>query len=89
MQSCSASNSRLSKRPMTSEEVIRMFLDFFESHDHLLIPGASIVPQDDPTLLFVNSGMAPLKPYFLGRRGPRILICAISNPAFAPSTSIL
>lgn len=55
---------------MTSEEVVRTFLRFFEKHGHLRIPGASIVPKDDPTLLFINSGMAPLKPYFLGQKRP-------------------
>ncbi|MBV9762920.1 MAG: alanine--tRNA ligase [Acidobacteriaceae bacterium] len=55
---------------MTSEEVVQTFLRFFEKHGHLRIPGASIVPKDDPTLLFINSGMAPLKPYFLGQRRP-------------------
>ncbi len=54
----------------SSEEVVETFLKFFESRDHLRIPGASLVPKDDPTLLFINSGMAPMKPFFLGLQKP-------------------
>ena len=68
----------------SSEEVVETFLKFFESRDHLRIPGASLVPKDDPTLLFINSGMAPMKPYFLGRRSRRIPICATSRRASGP-----
>ncbi|MDN3352098.1 alanine--tRNA ligase [Actinomadura sp. DC4] len=52
------------------ESIRETFLRFFERHDHLRIPGASVVPAGDPTLLFVNSGMAPLKKYFTGERTP-------------------
>ena len=55
---------------ITSEEVRDIFLRFFEERDHLRIPGNSLVPKDDPTLLFVNSGMAPLKQYFSGEAEP-------------------
>ena len=48
----------------------RLFLDFFQSRDHLLIANASLIPKGDATLLFINSGMAPLKNYFLGREKP-------------------
>jgi alanyl-tRNA synthetase len=46
------------------------FLRFFERRGHRRVPGASLVPVNDPTLLFVNSGMAPLKKYFTGERTP-------------------
>ncbi len=55
---------------MTSEQVRNTFLNFFTRRDHLLIPSVSLVPEYDPTLLFTNSGMAPLKPYFLGIKPP-------------------
>jgi alanyl-tRNA synthetase len=46
------------------------FLDFFESKDHLVRPSFSLIPKDDNSLLLINSGMAPLKPYFAGTRVP-------------------
>ncbi len=52
------------------QEIRKKFIDFFVTKDHLQIPQAPLVPEDDPTLLFVNSGMAPLKDYFLGRKEP-------------------
>ena len=57
-------------RKITSEEVVSIFLEFFEKHAHLRIPGRSLVPQNDPSLLYINSGMAPMKPYFLGQEVP-------------------
>lgn len=55
---------------MESEQIRQRFLDFFTRRDHTLIPEASLLPEYDPTLLFTNSGMAPLKPYFLGLKEP-------------------
>ena len=46
------------------------FLTFFKSREHLHIGSAPLVPKDDPTLLFINSGMEPLKNYFLGVEAP-------------------
>jgi alanyl-tRNA synthetase len=54
----------------SSQEIRDKFLDFFRKNDHQLITGSSIIPQNDPTLLFINSGMAPLKKYFLGTQTP-------------------
>ena len=45
-------------------ELRRMFLDFFESKGHLVMKSFSLVPHNDNSLLLINSGMAPLKPYF-------------------------
>lgn len=56
--------------PMDGETIRETFLRFFERHDHRRIPGASLVPVNDPTLLFINSGMAPLKKYFTGEKRP-------------------
>ena len=55
---------------MTSREIKQTFTGFFKSRDHLEIPNSSMVPEHDPTLLFINSGMAPLKNYFLGIEKP-------------------
>lgn len=55
---------------MTSREIRQQFLDFFASKGHKIIPSAPIVAKSDPTLLFINSGMAPLKDFFLGNQTP-------------------
>ena len=47
-------------------ELRQMFLDFFESKGHLKMKSFSLVPHNDKSLLLINSGMAPLKPYFTG-----------------------
>ncbi|MFD0854935.1 alanine--tRNA ligase-related protein, partial [Actinomadura adrarensis] len=54
---------------MESAEVARRFLGFFEEHGHTVVPSASLIAED-PTLLLVNAGMVPFKPYFLGQRTP-------------------
>ena len=51
---------------MTSEQIRKAFLDFFESKGHKIVPSAPIVVKNDPTLMFINSGMAPFKNIFLG-----------------------
>ncbi|CAK8053589.1 alanine--tRNA ligase [Eupransor demetentiae] len=53
-------------KSMSSAEIRQMFLDFFESKDHLVVPSKSLIPEDDPTLLWINSGVATLKKYFDG-----------------------
>jgi len=55
---------------MTSREIRRQFLDFFASKGHKIIPSAPMVAKGDPTLMFINSGMAPLKDFFLGNQTP-------------------
>jgi alanyl-tRNA synthetase len=55
-----------------------MFLDFFESKDHLILKSFPLVPQNDNSLLLINAGMAPLKPYFTGQEEPpskRVATC--------------
>ena len=56
---------------MKSQEIRSQFLSFFESKKHLIVPSAPMVLKDDPTLMFVNSGMAPFKEYFLGNAKPK------------------
>src|SRR5580698_10576818 len=53
---------------MTSAEIRKAFLDFFESKGHKIVPSAPIVVKNDPTLMFINSGMAPFKDIFLGNQ---------------------
>lgn len=55
---------------MTSREIRQKFLDFQARKDHAIIPSASIIPINDPSLLFVNSGMFPLVPFLLGEPHP-------------------
>ncbi len=55
-----------------------MFLSFFETKGHLRLPSFSLIPQDDASLLLINSGMAPMKPYFKGEKEPprhRVCTC--------------
>jgi len=55
---------------MTGDELRQKFLDFFKTKDHMILPSAPLVPQDDPSLLWINAGMAPFKTYFDGRKEP-------------------
>ena len=59
-------------------ELREMYLSFFESKGHLRLPSFSLIPQNDPSLLLINSGMAPMKPYFTGEQEPprhRVTTC--------------
>lgn len=55
---------------MTGSEIRSMYLNFFKSKGHMIEPGAPLVPVNDPTLLWINSGVAALKKYFDGREIP-------------------
>ena len=60
---------------MKSQDIRSQFLSFFEQKKHQVVASAPMVLKNDPTLMFVNSGMAPFKEYFLGNsevRSPRI-----------------
>ena len=56
---------------MKSQDIRATFLNFFKEKSHLVVPSAPMVTKDDPTLMFVNSGMAPFKEYFLGNGTPK------------------
>lgn len=56
---------------LTSSQIRQMYLDFFKSKGHTIMPSASLVPVDDPTLLWINSGVATMKNYFNGTIVPK------------------
>lgn len=65
-------------RKMGLNEIREKYLSFFESKDHLRLPSFSLVPQNDPSILLINAGMTPLKPYFTGAQvppAPRVTTC--------------
>ena len=55
---------------MTSGEIRKKYLEFFESKGHKVIPSASLIPENDPSVLFTTAGMHPLVPYLLGEKHP-------------------
>ena len=66
------------KKSYGVNELRRMYLDFFESKGHLVMKSFSLVPHNDNSLLLINAGMAPLKPYFTGQEIPprrRVTTC--------------
>ncbi len=66
----------MSKKAYGVNELREMFLSYFESKDHLRLPSFSLIPQNDASLLLINSGMAPMKPYFKGEvEPPRKRVC--------------
>ncbi len=66
----------MSKKAYGVNQLREMFLRFFESKDHLRLPSFSLIPQNDKSLLLINSGMAPMKPYFKGEvEPPRRRVC--------------
>ena len=65
-------------KPYGLNELRKMFLDFFESKGHLVMKSFSLIPQNDKSLLLINAGMTPLKPYFTGQEIPprrRVTTC--------------
>ncbi len=56
----------MSMKNLTADRLREMYLKFFESKGHKIIPGASVIPENDPTVLFTTAGMHPLVPYLMG-----------------------
>ncbi len=56
--------------PVSTDDIRQSYLDFFRSKGHAVIPGARLVPENDPTVLFTTAGMHPLVPYLLGEKHP-------------------
>jgi len=54
----------------TREQLIEKYLDFFKKNNHKIIPSSSLIPKNDPTVLFTTAGMHPLVPYLLGQKHP-------------------
>ena len=66
----------MAHKPYGVNELREMFLKFFETKNHLRLPSFSLIPQNDKSLLLINSGMAPMKPYFTGEvEPPRKRVC--------------
>lgn len=60
----------MGKKITTRQELIRVFIQFFKKKKHHEIPSASLIPENDPTVLFTTAGMHPLVPYLLGQKHP-------------------
>ena len=67
---------------MTSAEVRKMFLEFFEEKGHTVVPSSSLIPESDPTLLLTSAGMVQMKPYFMGEATPPIGRLASAQKCF-------
>ena len=66
----------MNPKPYGLNQLREMFLSFFETKNHLRLPSFSLIPQNDASLLLINSGMAPMKPYFTGEvEPPRRRVC--------------
>ena len=57
-------------KKLNSDQLRKAYLDFFRERGHAVIPTASLVPENDPTVLFTTAGMHPLVPYLLGEKHP-------------------
>ena len=58
-------------KKLTGNQIIRTYIDFFKERGHMEVESASLIPQDDPTVLWINAGVTPLKKYFDGSVVPK------------------
>lgn len=71
-------------RNLTSTELRQLYLDFFKSKGHAVIPSASLIPENDPTVLFTTAGMHPLVPYLMGQKHPAVPALPMSRSVYVP-----
>ena len=57
-------------KKLTSEQLRSKYLEYFAENGHVIIPSASLIPENDPSVLFTTAGMHPLVPYLLGEKHP-------------------
>ncbi len=69
-------------KQLTGNQVRQMFLDFFESKGHKVEPSHSLIPNDDPTLLWINAGVAALKKYFDGTKNQHVIVLRMHKNQF-------
>ena len=70
-------------KSLTTTELRALFLRFFGERGHTIIPSASLIPENDPTVLFTTAGMHPLMPYLMGAAHRREFALPMSKNAFA------
>ncbi len=70
-------------KSLTTTELRALFLRFFSERGHTIIPSASLIPENDPTVLFTTAGMHPLMPYLMGAAHPAGVRLADVKNAFA------
>lgn len=73
--------SNLTPENWPASKVRNTFLEYFKSHKHSYVPSSSVIPYDDPTLLFANAGMNQYKPIFLGTVEPSSPLSKLSRAA--------
>ena len=67
---------------LTSTEIRALFLDYFASKGHLIVPSSSLIPRNDPTVLLTTAGMQQMIPYFLGRETPPATLLTSAQKCF-------
>jgi len=72
---------------MTASDLRRKYLEFFQTKGHAVISGKSLIPENDPTVLFNTAGMQPLVPYLLGEKHPSGRVWSTCRNACVPATS--
>lgn len=71
-------------KKLKSYEIRQMWLDFFASKGHKIVPSASLIPVDDPTLLWINAGVAPLKNILMAAKNQKIHVYVMHKSHYVP-----
>ena len=69
---CNTLGENVAMKTYHSADLRAMFLKFFQDHGHAVISSASVIPENDPTVLFTTAGMHPLVPYLMARSIPPV-----------------